>query len=77
MFNNKERLLYYSSMPRPLKIEYKGAFQHVMSRALSVEPVVLEIKDEAQSFGVAPCPACGENHWHFVGLIVRWHWQPG
>lgn len=45
-------------------------------QALKVVKVAL--KDEkALVKGNPRCPDCGQNHWHYVGVINRLHWKPG
>ena len=67
------RIRYYGFLANAVRDEKLATIRS----ALSVKRVESEIEEAGQSFGVAQCPACGENHGHFIGLIVRWHWQPG
>ncbi len=49
---------------------------HKIRRALKVVKVKVEDKEPIVK-GNPSCPDCGKNHWHYVGLINRLHWNPG
>ena len=45
-------------------------------RALKV--VKINTEDKSVMVEGSPCcPDCGQNHWHYVGVINRLHWKPG
>jgi hypothetical protein len=44
-------------------------------RALNVVVEIIEAQDRQK--GAPYCPDCGQSHWHYVGVMIRQHWQPG
>jgi hypothetical protein len=65
-----------------MRVRYYGFLANAVRRqklnqiraALQVPAPVAVV---AENRVVPVCPRCGGEHWHFVGAIVRWHWQPG
>jgi len=45
-------------------------------RALNVVQITVEDKP-IMIKGNPCCPDCGQNQWHYVGVINRLHWKPG
>lgn len=45
-------------------------------KALNVAKVLIE-EEKPLVKGNPCCPECGQNHWHYVGVINRFHWKPG
>jgi len=43
--------------------------------ALNVEVKIIDTPK--RQTGVPCCPDCGKSHWHYVGVMIRQHWQPG
>lgn len=68
-----------------MRVRYYGYLANAVRRkklkairaALSVEPALLEKTEECNELFVLACPQCGENHWHFIGMSRRLHWEPG
>jgi len=43
----------------------------------AINVVVKLVEVPKREKGVPCCPDCGKSHWHYVGVIIRQHWQPG
>ena len=68
-----------------MRVRYYGYLANAVRRkklkeirsALLVKPTELD-KSEGSEVLIGPaCPQCGQNHWHFIGMSRRLHWEPG
>ena len=66
------RVRYHGFLANAVRV---GKLQDIR-RALKVVMVIIK-KDHPISQGNPRCPDCGQNHWHYVGVIERLYWEPG
>jgi hypothetical protein len=66
------RVRYHGFLANAVRAEKLHQIRH----ALKV--VDVKVKDEKPLIKGNPCcPDCGQNHWHYVGVLKRLHWNPG
>ncbi len=66
------RVRYYGFLANAVRAKSLAQIRQVLNVARREEP-----DKEVESLGTPQCPDCGQRHWHYVGVIKRWHWQPG
>ena len=58
-------------MARPLRIEYPGAYYHVMNRGLSRMDIFLDDKGRARSMAMYMCRMLGGHKHGEIGKVLR------
>jgi len=85
--SNEELLRRYAQHILPkgfMRIRYHGFLANAVRaekldeirRALKAVKVLFK-EEKPTTKGNPCCPDCGNNHWHYVGVINRFHWNPG
>ncbi len=64
------RVRYYGFLANAVRQTKLGEIRAAL-KAVKPEPVKTKMHSPPN------CPNCGTRHWHFIGMIVRWHWRPG
>ena len=67
------RVRYYGFLANAVRKEKLAQIRRLLNVAVPLK----ETKEVELNVGLPQCPDCGQTHWHFVGLLIRWHWQPG
>jgi len=66
------RVRYFGFLANAVRVEKLREIR----RALKIVEINIEDK-EALVKDNRCCPDCGNHHWHYVGVYIRRHWQPG
>lgn len=67
------RVRYYGFLANSVR---KGKLKQIRE-VLAIPAKTIEVKEKEVTLMNLKCPECGQTHWHYLGVLVRWHWKPG
>lgn len=66
------RVRYHGFLANAVRAKKLNEIRNILKSA----PLIREVK-ETSKHSEPRCPHCGNHHWHYVGVYIRQHWQPG